>query len=48
MQAALPDEGKGWEIHHIFFARSGFTEAAQAEAHEAMLVDPARLDEGLT
>lgn len=28
----VPDGGKGWRVHHVFFARDGFTEAARAEA----------------
>ena len=37
----VPDEGEGWQVHYAFFSRSGFTEAAVAEAqkHEAILVD---------
>lgn len=37
----VPDEGEGWQVHYAFFARSGFTEEAIAEAqkHEAILVD---------
>ena len=44
--AALPHRGEEWAIHFAFFARAGFTEAAQAEAkrHGAMLVDLATLD----
>ena len=30
----VPDSGEGWKIHYVFFARSGFTEAAEAEARE--------------
>jgi AAA+ ATPase superfamily predicted ATPase len=46
---ALPDSGAGWTIHHIFFSRAGFTEAAQAEAHShgARMVDLATLDRDL-
>ena len=45
----LPEEGAGWRVHHAFFARAGFTEAAQAEARSAgaQLVDLATLDAGL-
>src|SRR5690606_31851942 len=32
--ATLPDEGRDWRIHHVFFARAGFTDAAQAFARE--------------
>jgi len=28
----LPDKGEGWTVHYALFARSGFTDAAQAEA----------------
>jgi hypothetical protein len=47
--AALPDQGKGWTVQYAFFARVGFTEAAQAEAeqHQAQLVDLERLDRDL-
>jgi AAA+ ATPase superfamily predicted ATPase len=47
--AALPDTGTGWTVHIAFFARAGFTEAAQAEAegHPATLVDLERLDTDL-
>ena len=43
---ALPDGGAGWAVHYAFFARAGFTDAAQASAatHGALLVDLARLD----
>jgi AAA+ ATPase superfamily predicted ATPase len=45
----LPDEGAGWGVHYAFFARAGFTDAAQDEAaaHDALLVDLARLDRDL-
>jgi AAA+ ATPase superfamily predicted ATPase len=43
--AALPDGGKGWDVHYAFFARAGFTEAMQTEAerHQVQLVDLERL-----
>ena len=46
---ALPDTGTGWTVHYAFFARAGFTEAAQAEAegHPVTLVDLERLDTDL-
>ncbi len=46
---SLPEGGAGWAMHLALFARAGFTAAAQAEAqaYHAMLVDLARLDEGL-
>jgi uncharacterized protein len=45
----LPQGGTGWKVHHAFFARRGFTEAAQAEARAtgALLVDLATLDADL-
>jgi AAA+ ATPase superfamily predicted ATPase len=45
----LPEGGAGWKVHHAFFARTGFTEAAQAEARTvgAQLVDLATLDADL-
>jgi len=48
--ASLPDEGAGWNIHHTFFARSGFTDTAQALAreHSAQLADLATMDWDLT
>ncbi len=47
---ALPEGGVGWAVHHVLFARAGFTEAAQteAQAHHVLLVDLARLDEELS
>ena len=46
----LPEEGAGWRVYHAFFARTGLTEAAQAEAKSAgaLLVDLAALEAGLT
>jgi len=45
----LPEEGAGWRVHYAFFARAGFTEAAQAEARSAgaQLVNLATLDSDL-
>ena len=45
----FPEKGAGWKIHHAFFARTGFTEATQAEANSAgaLLVDLATLDADL-
>lgn len=45
----VPDKGQDWSIHYTFFARAGFTEAAQAEAdkYNAILVDLATLDRDL-
>ena len=47
--ALLPEAGTDWTVHHIFFARSGFTEGARALAreHDAQLVDLERLDRDL-
>jgi AAA+ ATPase superfamily predicted ATPase len=41
--------GDDWQVHYAFFARAGFTDAAQAEAAErgAILVDLATLDQDL-
>ena len=38
-----------WRVHHIFFARAGFTEAARATAEQvqAFLLDLAQLDQDL-
>ena len=49
VRAALPEEGDGWTIHCAFFARTGFTEAAQAfaEAHTVRLVALMQLDSTL-
>ncbi|MFL7809798.1 MAG: ATP-binding protein, partial [Anaerolineae bacterium] len=46
---ALPDGGAGWAVHHALFARAGWTDAAQAEAHShsAILCDLATLDQDL-
>ena len=37
----MPEVGESWKVHYAFFSRSGFTEAAAAEAekHQAILVD---------
>jgi len=45
----LSDEGAGWRVHHAFFARAGFADAAQAEAKErgAIQVDLVTLDRNL-
>ena len=42
----LPKQGEGWHVHYAFFARAGFTDAAQAEARSAgaLLVALERLD----
>jgi AAA+ ATPase superfamily predicted ATPase len=47
--AALPERGEEWTVHHVFFARAGFTEAAQTEAgqHRVGLVDLGQLAEAL-
>ena len=36
----VPDQGKGWQVHYAFFAREGFTGAAQVEAaqHSSLLI----------
>jgi AAA+ ATPase superfamily predicted ATPase len=46
---ALPDDGANWKVHYAFFARTGFTQAAQneAQAHEAQMVDLETLDRDL-
>ena len=46
--AALPHPD--WTVHYVFFARRGFTDAAQALAreHDAQLVDLEMLDHDLT
>lgn len=40
---------EGWQVHYVFFARAGFTGAAQAEAEAvgARLIDLETLDAGL-
>jgi hypothetical protein len=47
--ATLPDRGAEWTVHYAFFARAGFTEAAQAKAgeHGIQLVSLAQLDQDL-
>ncbi len=42
----LPKQGEGWRVHYAFFARAGFTAAAQTEAESAQahLVALERLD----
>jgi AAA+ ATPase superfamily predicted ATPase len=49
VRASLPHSGADWTIHYAFFARRGFTEAAEALAreHDAWLVDLATLDRDL-
>ena len=46
---SLPDNGRGWVVHHALFARAGFAGAAAAEArqHGALLVDLETLAKGL-
>jgi uncharacterized protein len=48
-ERVIPDTGEQWNVHYAFFARSGFTEAAIAEAHQhnALLVDLEKLGEDL-
>jgi AAA+ ATPase superfamily predicted ATPase len=48
--ALLPDGGAHWAVHYAFFARRGFSEAAQilAGEHGAQLVDLELLDHDLT
>jgi hypothetical protein len=43
----LPDES--WQVHHVLFARAGFTDAARAQAGavDARLVDLETLDSDL-
>lgn len=45
----LPDQGTDWSVHHVFFARQGFSRSAQEAAHSARatLVDLATLDTDL-
>jgi len=40
-KSVVPDDGAEWTVHYAFFARTGFTDAAAAEAkrHGALLVD---------
>jgi AAA+ ATPase superfamily predicted ATPase len=42
----LPNQGKGWKVHHILFARKGFTPAAVTEMNQVdgTLVDLEGLD----
>jgi len=43
------ERGEGWQVHYVFFARAGFTDAARAEAESvgARLVDLETLDADL-
>ena len=45
----LPDGGSGWHVHHVLFARAGFTEATVQAATQAgaRLVDLAEIDADL-
>ncbi|MFN8489601.1 MAG: ATP-binding protein [Caldilineaceae bacterium] len=49
VREVLPDGGADWTIDYLFFARNGFTEAAQvaAQTANATLVDLLTLDQGL-
>jgi AAA+ ATPase superfamily predicted ATPase len=49
VRTALPNDGSDWTIDYVFFARSGFTEPARADAQavNAMLIDLLGLDRGL-
>jgi AAA+ ATPase superfamily predicted ATPase len=49
MPKVVPEEGQGWTVSYAFFSRSGFTEAAAAEARrvDALLVDLDELGRGL-
>ena len=49
LMETLPEGGKGWKVHHAFFARAGFTKAAASLAckHGAQFVDLTRLDREL-
>ena len=46
----VPESGHGWQVHYAFFAREGFTAAAQAEARalSARLLTLAEMEPGLT
>lgn len=48
-KASLVVPGDDWQVHFAFFARSGFTPAARAEAEavQALLIDLPRLDDDL-
>jgi hypothetical protein len=48
-ESVVPESGETWTVHYAFFARSGFTEAARAEArrHNALLVDLEKLGKDL-
>jgi len=45
----LPANGAGWQVHYVFFAGVGFTDAARAEAEAvgAQLVNLEALDADL-
>lgn len=45
----VPNDGHNWHVHYAFFSRSGFTDAAAAEAHlhSSHLIDLDRLVNGL-
>jgi hypothetical protein len=46
----VPDGVEGWTVHYALFARTGFTDAVQAEAarYNVLLVDLERLDRDFT
>jgi hypothetical protein len=45
----LPEQGEGWQVHHVLFARIGFTSAAEREAEQvgAMLRTMEQVEEEL-
>jgi len=45
----LPDQGRGWNVHHILFARKGFTPAAVTEMNQikGQLIDLNGIDADL-
>lgn len=49
LMTQLPNMGEGWQVHHAFFAREGFTPSAQAFAESVgmLLVDLPLLESGL-
>jgi AAA+ ATPase superfamily predicted ATPase len=46
---SLPEQGRSWEVHHILFARAGFTDPARelAKTHNIRLLTLAEMDEAL-
>ena len=45
----IPEQGADWKVHYAFFARTGFTEAAKAEAgqYSTLMLTLSEMEKGL-